>query len=119
MLPLSSATRLREAWDNLQPTGRVTDQGTMCKKAYRGAFSRQRIEQCAGLLEVGGIKPFGEPAIDLGQELAGCGALALLLPQASQAHGGAQFPRPGLLAAGYGEGLLKAGFRCSPMVRRM
>src|SRR5713101_7222847 len=45
-------------------------------------LSRQLIEQRPGLLEVGGVKPFGEPAVDLGQQLVGCGALALLLPQA-------------------------------------
>jgi hypothetical protein len=31
-------------------------------------------------LKVGGVKALGEPAIDLGQELMGIGALALLLP---------------------------------------
>src|ERR1041384_4981851 len=48
-------------------------------------LSRQRIEQRLGLLEGGGVKPLGKPAVELGQELTGCVALALLLPQASQA----------------------------------
>ena len=38
-------------------------------------------------------------------------ALALLLPQASQAHGGAQFQRLRLLAAGDVQGPLQPGFR--------
>jgi hypothetical protein len=36
--------------------------------------------------------------------------LALLLPQAAQAHGRPQLPGFGLLAAGDGQGLLEAGF---------
>jgi hypothetical protein len=37
-------------------------------------------------------------------------ALILLLPQARQARGGAQFPGFGLLLAGNVEGLVEAGF---------
>src|SRR5262249_20130579 len=48
--------------------------------------------------------------VDRGQQLAGRGALALLLPQAAEAHGGPQLQRFRLLAAGHGEGLLEA--RC-------
>jgi hypothetical protein len=40
-----------------------------------------------------------------------CSALALALPQASEARGGAQLQRFRLLAAGNGQGLLEAGFR--------
>ena len=39
--------------------------------------SRQLIEQRLGLLEVGGVKALGEPAVDRGQQLAGLGSLAL------------------------------------------
>jgi hypothetical protein len=42
--------------------------------------------------------------------------LTLLLPQAAQAHGGPQLPRPGLLVAGNGEGLLETFF-CLRRVR--
>ena len=73
--------------------------------------SCQRIEHCFGLLKIGGVKPFGEPAIDLGQHLAGFRALALLLPQPAQAQRCSQLPRLGLLAAGHGEGLVEADFR--------
>ena len=43
-------------------------------------LSLQGFQQGLGLLEVGGVKALGEPAVDLGQELMGIGALALLLP---------------------------------------
>ena len=51
---------------------------------------RQHVQQCFRLLQVSGIEAFGEPAVDRGQQLAGRGAFALMLPQAGQAHGGAQ-----------------------------
>jgi len=47
---------------------------------------RQLFKQCFGFFQVCRIKPFGEPAIDLGQHLAGFCCLALLLPQTAQAH---------------------------------
>src|SRR5262245_1958196 len=47
----------------------------------------QLLQECPGLLEVGSVKALGEPAICFGQHLAGFGALALLLPQTTQAHG--------------------------------
>src|SRR5215468_8248949 len=54
-------------------------------------FFLQSVEQRFGLLEVGCIKPLGEPVVHLRQQRAGFGVLALALPQATQAHGGAQF----------------------------
>src|SRR4029453_11314 len=45
------------------------------------------------------------------QQLVGLDPLALLLPQATEAHGRAQFPRFRLLLTRDGEGLLEAGFR--------
>ena len=52
-------------------------------------ISPQLLQQRLGLLEVGGVKALGEPAVDWGQQLASLRALALLLPQAAQTHGGA------------------------------
>src|SRR4029453_2459068 len=51
-------------------------------------------------MQVSGIKALGEPAVDRGQHIMGCGTFALLLPQSTQAHGGTQFERLRLLAAG-------------------
>src|SRR5215471_1742313 len=72
---------------------------------------RQRVQQRLRLLEVGGVKPLGEPAVDGCQQLVGFGPLALLLPEARKAHGGAQLPGFGLLAAGNGEGEDERGLR--------
>src|SRR5262249_11856877 len=72
---------------------------------YTPVLSSQLFEQCFGLLQVGRVKPFGEPAVDRREQLVGHGPLALLLPQARQARGGTQLPGLGLLAAGHGEGL--------------
>src|SRR3712207_3878255 len=43
--------------------------------------SRYPLEQRHSLLQVGGAKAFGEPAVDLGQQPSGLFALALALPQ--------------------------------------
>ena len=43
-----------------------------------------------GFLEVSGVKTLGAPAVDRCQQLPGLSALALLLPQVAQAHGGPQ-----------------------------
>jgi hypothetical protein len=51
-------------------------------------FQRQRRQQRLGLLQVGGVKALSEPAVGRRQQLAGRSALALTLPQASQARGG-------------------------------
>src|SRR5262249_3481797 len=61
-------------------------------------------------LEIRGVEALGEPAVDRCEELVGLGALALLLPELTQAHGRPQLPGFGLLAAGDRERLLEAGF---------
>ena len=43
-------------------------------------ISPQLLQQRLGLLEVRGVKAFGEPAVDWLQQRMGLGALALLLP---------------------------------------
>jgi hypothetical protein len=74
-------------------------------------LSSQLCQQCLGLLEVGGVKAFSEPAVHLGEQLAGCGASALVLPQPRQAHRRPQLPRLRLLVADNAEDLLEADFR--------
>ena len=51
---------------------------------------RQRLEQGVGLFEVYGVKPFGEPAVDVRQHPPGMFLLALLVPQTCQADRGPQ-----------------------------
>src|SRR5262249_18794995 len=81
------------------------------KSVSAGLALGQRLQQGLGVLEVRCVEPFGEPTVDRRQQLVGFGALTLVLPQPTEAHAGPQLPRSVLLAAGYGEGLLEAGFR--------
>src|SRR6266571_3240952 len=45
----------------------------------------QLRQQRLGVLQVGGVKALGEPAVNRRKQLTRCGLLALLLPQAAQA----------------------------------
>src|SRR5262249_13928215 len=49
------------------------------------APSGEYVEEGLGLLEVDGVKTFGEPVIDRGEQHAGLSALALVLPQPCEA----------------------------------
>src|SRR6185503_857258 len=82
----------------------------IARRSSSPMFSLQRLHECLRLLQIRRVKAFGEPTGDRPQQLAGFGALALLLPQVAQTGGRAQLPRLGLLAAGDREGLLEAGF---------
>ena len=53
-----------------------------------GVALRQRVQQCLRLLQVGGVKALGEPAVDWCHEVLGFLAFALLLPQVSEAGSG-------------------------------
>jgi len=68
-----------------------------------GQFVQQRL----GLLQILGVKPFGEPVVDFGQQLVSFFFLALLLPQAAQAHHRPQLQRLGALATRNLDGMLK------------
>jgi hypothetical protein len=76
-----------------------------------GVALRQCLQQRPGLLQIGGVKALGEPAVDWRQQLARFGLLVLLLPQAAQASGRPQCESTGLLGPCYVEGLLEALFR--------
>ena len=86
---------------------------------YSARLCPEFLQQRLGLLQVGGVESLGEPAIDWRQQPTGLGALALLLPQTSEAHGRSQLPRLGLLATGHSEGLLEAGFRLLLVMRSL
>src|SRR5713101_7354354 len=62
--------------------------------------SGQLLQQHFRLLQVFGVKPFGEPAVDLRQYLPGFFLLPLLLPQPAQAHHRPQLQRLRPLPAG-------------------
>src|SRR5262245_9970516 len=78
-------------------------------------FSLQLCQQRLGLLEVRGVKALGEPAVDRREQRTGFGLLALLLPEAAEAHRRPQLQRFRLLLAGHGYGLLEARCRLSRM----
>ena len=50
-------------------------------------FSLQHCQQCLRLLEVSGVKPFGEPAVDIPKYLLRFLTLPLALPESSEAGG--------------------------------
>ena len=54
------------------------------KGVSAGVVLRQRFQQRLSFLEVGRVKALGEPVVDRRQQLVGCGALALALPQAQR-----------------------------------
>jgi hypothetical protein len=61
-------------------------------------------------LQIGCVEALGEPAVERRQQFVGLGPLALLLPQAAQAHGSPQLQRFGLLETGDIQGALEPGF---------
>ncbi len=67
-------------------------------------LSPELLQKRLRILQVRRVKPLGEPLVHRGQQVGGVLALALGLPQASEAGGGAEFQGLGLLAAGGGEG---------------
>src|SRR5262245_55272521 len=95
---------------------------TVLGEAYQqsvmtSVFPCEFLQQCLRLQQVSRVKSFGEPVVHRCQQLTGCGAFALALPQATQAHGGAQLQGLGFLAVSNVEGLVKAGFGCLGRVR--
>src|SRR5262249_21746921 len=62
------------------------------KGVSTGVALHQRVQQCLRLLQVGGVKPLGEPMVHWCKEIMGFLVLSLLLPQASQARGRTEFP---------------------------
>src|SRR5215813_15018567 len=74
--------------------------------------SRELLQQRFGFLQVYGVQPLAEPGIDLWQELA-CGImLPLLLPEATQAHGGSQLQGLRLLLTSNLKRLTEIRFWC-------
>ena len=81
------------------------------------------MEQRLSIVQDRRVEAFGEPTVDGREEITGCGALALITPEAGQAGGGTWFPEFGTLPArhserftiallGFGE-LVKGQQKCS------
>src|ERR1700716_3115158 len=68
-------------------------------------------EQRLGLSKVAGVKTFGEPIVDRGEEVSCRLPLSLIAQEPRQAHGRAQFPRLCLLGARNGQGMLEIRLR--------
>ena len=64
--------------------------------------SGEVVEQGLGVLQIGGVEAFREPAVDRGEQVARLGGLALVVPQPGEARSGAQLQRLCLLGAGDG-----------------
>src|SRR5215472_66101 len=69
---------------------------------------RKLVEQRPGLLQNGRIEALRKPAVDRGEEIAGCIALALLAPEPGETDRGAQLPEFRALLLRNGNGMGKA-----------
>ena len=72
---------------------------------------RQLVQQRLRLLQIARVEAFGEPPVNRSQQFARLLHLALVAPEACEAHGGAEFPGFGLLLASNCERVLEIGFR--------
>src|SRR5580704_1338449 len=77
----------------------------------------ERLQQCFGVHEVRRRQPFRVGTVDSRQRVAGLVAAALALPEPGEAHCGAKFPSPALLAACGFDGGVKALFGGGLVVR--
>jgi hypothetical protein len=68
------------------------------------------LEQGSCFFQVGGVKPFRKPPVDVPEQLPGFGHFTLPLPKPTQAHRGAKLQRLRMLATGYIQCVFKAGF---------
>ena len=61
-------------------------------KPLRSGLFAQLIEQCRGILEVGGVETFSEPAVNFGEHRPRFIAIPLLDQRSRQARCRTQFP---------------------------
>ena len=72
---------------------------------------RQLLQQRLRLLQIARVEPFSEPAVNRSKQFARLLHLALVAPEAREAHGGAEFPGFGLLLACDCKRTLEIAFR--------
>src|SRR5215469_14062555 len=65
---------------------------------------RQLGEERFRVLQIGGVEPLSEPAVNRRQQFKGLGAVALVAPEPGEAHRGAQFVASRALLSGDREG---------------
>ena len=75
--------------------------------------SVQFIEQFLGFFQIARVEPLRKPPVNRSEQFARLLHLALVTPEACEAHGGAEFPGFCLLLTGDSEGVLeiRLGFR--------
>ena len=111
VVKLAGADRCRDRSIQRFPhIGRAQSLRATCGRHSCGELLQQRLR----LLQIARVEPFSEPAVDRSQQFASLLHLALVAPEAREAHGGAEFQGFGLLLAGDGESALEIGFclRC-------
>ena len=64
---------------------------------------RQLLQQRLRFLQIARVEPFSKPSVNRSQQFARLLHLALVTPEAREAHCGAEFPGFGLLLARDGE----------------
>ena len=74
-----------------------------------GVLRRQLLQQRLRLLQIARVEPFSEPAVNRSEQFASLLRLALVTPEAREAHGGAEFQEFRLLRACYRKGLSERG----------
>ena len=80
-------SELQEWMDRKYAQDRGLHRGLTGKPSPLPPVLRECLQQRLGLLEVCRVKALGELVIDRHEQFVCLGALALLLPQAAQAHG--------------------------------
>ena len=80
-------------------------------------LERQLLQQRLRLLQIARVEPFRKPAVNRSKQFVRLLHLTLVAPAACEAHGGAEFPRFGLLLAGDGERSAEISFQGSLPVR--
>src|SRR5713101_2455139 len=105
----------------IERADRVLEAWTACpQRPFRNWLSGvQLIEQRLRLLQIARVEPLRKPPVNRSQQFARLPHLALVTPEAREAHGCAEFPRFCLLLARDCECALEVYFRPRHIQRRL